>query len=134
MGFQDFFISESFLFFPPFYFSFTQHYLHYTFGDFQVQDCTQSDKYIYWRLDKPLTWNQAQAACVTIDHGNLVSIHNYDENNVVMGLKETKSVMPIHVWIGLQCNGSCNSFSDSAWTDGTPVDYTKQFYRYNSGM
>ena len=75
----------------------------------------------------------AHAACEGIDRGNLVSIHDFDENNIVMALIEAKTAQT-YVWIGLQCTGSCSSFSDSSWTDGTPLDYTKAFRKNDNAM
>lgn len=87
----------------------------------------QTDKYIYWRTDTQLTWSKAQAACATIDHANLVSIHNFEESHIVESLRDVKTLQS-WTWIGLRCTGNCSSFSDSVWVDGTPVDYTKAFY------
>jgi hypothetical protein len=101
-------------------------------------------------LDTPSTWSAAEAACVGIDNGNLVSIHDFEEQSIVMALKEAKTVQTF-VWIGLKCPGTCSSYLDGfVWTDETPLNYnkftsddngfngmcitvTKSFYPYDDG-
>jgi len=97
-----------------------------------VQDCKQTNQYVYWRLDRPLSWSQAQAACALIDNSNMVSIHDFDENSIVMSLRNAR-ITNMEAWIGLQCTGNCDS-STYTWTDGTPVNYTKTITLSSSAM
>ncbi len=47
-------------------------------------------------------------------------------------LREEK-VVESYVWIGLSCPGTCSSYHDFVWSDGTQVDYNK-FGLQNGGF
>jgi len=69
-------------------------------------------------LTPVLTWDSAQAHCVT-NGGNLVSIHSAEDNAEVVAYMQTHtSTSSPYPWIGSSNDGTTN-----AWIDGTAFDY-----------
>ncbi|CAG0896971.1 unnamed protein product [Darwinula stevensoni] len=66
----------------------------------------------YFYVDEPKTALEAQQDCQGIE-GNLVSIHNDEENAFIGGIARNAPL-----WLGLQRQGSTWE-----WLDGTPFDY-----------
>lgn len=98
--------------------------------DFQVQDCKQANQYMYWRVDNPRTWSDSLGVCETVDRGSLVSIHDFEEQVIVLTMTQLK-IEETYLWIGLHCPDTCKSPYDSIWSDGTSLDYDKLHFLNN---
>lgn len=94
----------------------------------QVIDCTYGKDQVtlYWRIDNPLPWDAAKAACRSAGWANMVSIHNFDEKKIVEELWSSQAVST-WAWVGLHCDNpskdGCQA-SSFKWIDETSFDYT----------
>ncbi len=64
-----------------------------------------------------MTRNEAQETCSSLN-GDLVSIHSYEEQNLITALMFNKP----SAWIGLE--QKINSFGKWTWIDDSPITYT----------
>lgn len=100
------------------------------FSVLQVTDCykdvTDNEIY-YWRVNDLTTWKDGRGACQAIDDGDIVSIHNFNEFDVVTRLSSAKENSGTWPWIGLMCpkeNTNCQ-LQEMVWSDATTVDYDR---------
>lgn len=73
-----------------------------------VRDCLESEESAYWRMETPMIWSEAQKTCEMFRQANLVSIHNFEEKQLVysMALDNTyfdkRTFESGGIWIGLR--------------------------------
>jgi len=89
-----------------------------------IDDCTEKKDAYYWRMDNHLSWDDAKTVCRSVPGADLVSIHSFDELEVLKSLWSSRRNNR-WIWVGLQCpqpTVNCQS-NEYSWTDGTPIDY-----------
>lgn len=87
----------------------------------------------YWRLSNWTNWEDGRAACQLLDHGDIVSIHDFNELDIVIRLGDATEIGGF-IWIGLNCPiKNCTQYNcqlgEMIWVDGASFDY----YRWGSG-
>jgi len=103
------------------------------FAGYTVRDCTYLDPFVYWRIEYRMSWEGARSACQQIPGGDLVSVHNFDEKQVVNNMAENNYVnmfgnqvwpwdgVDQGVWIGLIDREKTGK--GWQWADGSEYDY-----------
>ena len=81
-----------------------------------IQECNVTiNGNCYAHVDDNINWNQAEDCCVAWG-GHLASIHSYDDNILLNGIRNRDR----YTWIGLSDTANDSVY---VWTDGTPFDY-----------